>query len=375
MSADRPILILSASAGAGHMTAAAALRDELRARRPDLTTVVHDVLTTTSTVFRMIYARGYIGLVNHAPAAMGWLYDAMDRPGGRFQRGLRSLFQNVNAYPTMRYLIGMRPRLIVNTHFLPAEIVAGMRRTRRLACPQATVTTDFETHRIWVQPPTDLYFTATQDGKAYLEQWGVPRGRIRVHGIPVRRPFETAPAREQVRARYGFAPDRPLVLLMCGGFGVGAADALLAALLETDASVQILAVTGRNESLRRRLAAVAAQSRRRVWTIGYTRRVHEWMSAADLLVTKPGGLTASEALCCGLPMVIVSPIPGQETRNSDYLLESGAAIKVNSVRMLGYRVQRLLDEPRRLALLRQSALRLVSPGAAARIADDLLTLV
>lgn len=371
MVAPRPILILTASAGAGHGVAATAIAEALRARCPHLPVMVHDVLDSASAIFRVLYGGGYLGLVRHVPVAMGWLYDAMDRPGSGVRQGLRSMFQNVNVYRTMRLLITLRPRLIVNTHFLPAEIVAQMRRTRRLKCPQATVTTDFETHRIWVQPPTERYFTATEEGREYLRRWDVPAESVIVSGIPVRAAFEQTLDRAAVRAGLGLAADRPVVLVLCGGFGVGPTADLLDGLLETREEAQIVVVTGRNDGLRRRIEARAAgRPAGRVRVVGFTRRMHEWMRAADLVVTKPGGLTAAEALVCGLPMVIVNPIPGQETRNSDYLLERGAAIKVNNLRMLGYRVQRLLDEPRRLALLRQCALRLAQPGAAQRIAEE-----
>ncbi|MEP0845246.1 MAG: glycosyltransferase [Phycisphaerae bacterium] len=376
MLSERPILILAASAGAGHLTAARALEHAILSRQPEARVVVHDVLQTTSPFFRTLYAKGYVELVNHAPTAMGWLYDATDRPERYLRSGLRSMFQNVNAYPTMRWLIRAQPRLIINTHFLPAEIVAGMRRSRRLRCPQVTVTTDFETHRLWVQPPTERYYTASEEGGHYLGAWGVPHTSVVVTGIPVRREFEQPLDAADVRRRYGFAADQPLVLLLSGGFGVGRTEALLDGLLTTAQHVQILAVAGRNRALQSRLERRALDlPRGRLWVLGYTRRMHEWMQAADLVVTKPGGLTAAEALHCGLPLVVVNPIPGQETRNSDYLLERGAAIKVNNPRLLGFRVQKLLDEPRRLALLRQCALRLARPGAADRIAQDALSLL
>lgn len=375
MSCERPILILAASAGAGHLTAARAVERAIRAREPGARAIVHDILQTTSPFFRTLYAKGYVGLVNHAPTAMGWLYDATDRPERYLRTGWRSLFQNVNAYRTMQWLIRARPRLIINTHFLPAEIVAGMRRSRRLRCPQVTVTTDFETHRLWVQQPTERYYTASEEGRQYLVAWGVPHSSVVVTGIPVGPEFEHALDAADVRRQYGIAVDRPLVLLLSGGFGVGRTETLLDGLLTTAQSVQIMAVAGRNPALQRRLAARAmALPHGRLWVLGYTHRMHEWMRAADLVVTKPGGLTATEALHCGLPMVVVNPIPGQETRNSDYLLERGAAIKVNNPRLLGFRVQKLLEEPRRLALLRQCALRLARPGAADRIAQDALSL-
>ncbi len=374
MASDRPILILSASAGAGHTVAAKAIEDELRLQFRGAVIEVHDTLQHANAFFRNLYSRGYLGLVNYAPAAMGMLYDATDRPLKR-RRDVRSAFQNMNVRKFVRFLIDRKPRLIINTHFLPAEIVAQLRRSGRLACPQVTVTTDFETHRLWAQQPTERYYTATEDGKAYLQTWNVPERDILVTGIPIRTAFEQTIDREVCRARLDVKEQLPLILLLAGGFGVGPTESLFGELARMSAAAQIVVITGRNEALRARLEAIRGTMQRPARIVGYTDEMHLWMQAADLLVTKPGGLTTAEALACGLPMVIVNPIPGQETRNSDYLLENGAAIKVNNARLLGYRVSRLLDCPERFESLARAARSLARPGAAGRIVADAIGLI
>lgn len=374
MASDRPILILTASAGAGHTVAAKAIEDELRRQLRNVTIEVHDTLQHANAFFRNLYSRGYLGLVNYAPAAMGMLYDATDRPRKR-RRDMRSAFQNINVRKFVRFLIDRKPRLIINTHFLPAEIVAQLRRKGRLDCPQVTVTTDFETHRLWAQQPTERYYTATEDGKAYLQTWNVPERDILVTGIPIRAAFEQPLDRVACRARLGVSHEAPLILLLAGGFGVGPTESLFGELSRMPAAAQIVVVTGKNEALRARLEAIRQAMQRPTRIVGFTDEMHLWMQAADLLVTKPGGLTTAEALACGLPMVIVNPIPGQETRNSDYLLENGAAIKVNNARLLGYRVSRLLDCPDRFASLARAARLLARPGAAGRIVADAISLI
>lgn len=343
---------------------------ELRRQAPEERVVVHDVLQSTNGFFRALYAQGYLGLVNHAPAAMGMLYDATDRPNRYFRRNLRSAFQDWNARPAMRLICDLRPRLILNTHFLPAEIVAHLRTRGALDCPQVTVTTDFETHKLWAQPPTERYYTATEDGKAYLQTWGVDGASVQVTGIPVRAAFSQPTDRTAARERCGLDATRAVVLLLCGGFGVGPTAELFAQLQKLSTDIQVAVVTGRNEALREKLERLSVRPTR---VVGFTDAMHDWMSAADLVVTKPGGLTAAEALTCRLPLVIVNPIPGQETRNSDFLLENGAAVKVNNPRLLAHRVTRLLDDAARLAALRGAAERLARPDAAAQIARDALS--
>ncbi len=374
MSDARPILILTASAGAGHTVAAWALHESFGRLAPDIPVAVHDVLQSTNVFFRTLYAQGYLGLVNHAPNAMGWLYEATDRGNWRIRDGLRAGFQDLNTGRALRHVLRRNPRLIVNTHFLPAETIARQRRRARLAVPQVTITTDFDTHRLWVQPPTERYYTATEEGKAYLATWGVAPECVRVTGIPIRAAFRSPLDQPRARAACGLAPDGRVVLLLCGGFGVGPAERYLRELLTLPTEVQPVVVCGRNEALRTRLETLAQQAGRAARVIGYTDRMHEWMRAADLVVTKPGGLSTSEALACHLPLVVVNPIPGQESRNSDFLLENGAAIKVNNPRMLAYRVRALLDQPQRCRQLGEAAARLARPHAADTIVADVLAL-
>src|SRR5207244_4059676 len=141
---------------------------------------------------------------------------------------------------------------------------------------------------------------------------------------------------------------------------------------------QIVVVCGRNEELRQRLGALAAERAgepNALAVVGYTTEMDEYMSAADILVGKPGGLTTSEALAKQLVLVIVNPIPGQEERNSDHLLEQGAAIRCNNLPVLGYKIDRLLDDPARTAAMRENARRLARPHAAREIVEKALTLV
>lgn len=366
------ILVLTASAGAGHNMAAAAIGEELRRQRPRLEVEVRDILTVCGPLFRMICRDGYDALVRYAPAWMSTLYEATDRAAQTPEERFRRLVQAAGKSPIERYLCRRRPRLIVNTHWLAAEIAAGLIRRRRLNCPQVTVTTDLETHKIWIQEPTLRYYCATDVGRTYLHTWGVPAERTRVTGIPVRAGFVSPPTRDEARRRCGLRADAPIVLWLCGNAGNTPPRAHLEALIDMPADADLVAIVGRQTKLQGALERVARAARRRVDVVGFTDRMHEYMAAADLAVSKAGGLTVSEALACGLPLVIIHPIPGQEERNSDYLLEAGAAIRVNHVRLLGHRVSELLADPARMEAMRQAARRLARPDAAADIVRDVL---
>jgi processive 1,2-diacylglycerol beta-glucosyltransferase len=372
------VLVLSASVGAGHLRAAEAIELALRQLHPEATVRNLDVLTLTNAAFRRVYGRAYLDLVNRAPHVLGYFYDLMDRPtrtGRHRTDNLRLAVQKMNLTRFIRFLREGDWDLVINTHFLPAEIIASLRKKRRLDIPQVTVTTDFETHRLWVNQPCERYFTATEEGSLYLHSWGIPATDTVATGIPIHPAFSEPKARRDLLARHELVPSQPVILQLAGGFGVGPIEKLYSALLDVQIPIQLLVVTGRNENARKKLAAIACPARHRVKIIGFTQEIDELMAVADLVVSKPGGLTTSEALARGTPMVIVNPIPGQESRNSDFLLENGAAIKANTIATLAHKVTSLLRDPERLARLKANAQRLGRPRAAFDIVERAVELI
>ena len=376
------ILVLSASVGAGHLRAAEAVELALRQVVPDATVRNIDVLEMTNRLFRRIYGQFYLDLVNKAPHALGYFYDMLDQPRSAKRRTdkIRLYLEKLNLKTFVKFLQAEPWDLVINTHFLPAEIIASLRsqagpgsEMRRL--PQVTATTDFETHRLWVNQPCDRYFTATPEGKRYLEHWGVPASDVFVTGIPIHPVFATPKDKAECIAKHGLARDRPIVLQLSGGFGVGPIEKIFQGILSVERPIQLVTITGRNEKLKAQLAKLRPPERHRVKVMGFTKEIDEWMQAADLVVSKPGGLTTSEVLARGAVMVIVNPIPGQEARNSDFLLESGAAIKANNLATLGYKLNALLQDHARMETLRANVRRIAKPRAAFDVVEKSLELV
>jgi processive 1,2-diacylglycerol beta-glucosyltransferase len=365
------ILVLSASVGAGHLRAAQAVELALRELAPEAVVRNLDVLELTNAAFRRVYGKAYLDLVNRAPHVLGYFYDLLDRPRrpGSTRDRMRLAVQKMNLRRFIRFLQDEPWDVVVNTHFLPAEIIASQRRDGRLQLPQATVTTDFETHRLWVHAPCEHYFTATEEGARYLHSWGVPPKDTTITGIPIHPAFSRPKDRAECRKRHGVVGDRPVVLQLAGGFGVGPIAKLYQSLLSLERPIELVVVAGRNEAVRAELASLEPPDRHRTHVMGFTDQIDELMAAADVVVSKPGGLTSSEVLARGAVLVIVNPIPGQESRNSDYLLESGAAIKANNLPTLAYKVGALLDDPRRLERLRAAVQRVARPRAAYDVAE------
>jgi processive 1,2-diacylglycerol beta-glucosyltransferase len=367
----RRILVLSASVGAGHLRAAEAVEVAARELDPDAVVKNLDVLTLTNKLFRHLYGKAYLDLVNKAPHALGYFYDLLDQepsPSKKSDR-LRRLVQRLNLGKFLRLISTDHWDVVVNTHFLSAEIIAGLKRDGRFAAPQLTVVTDFETHRLWANQPCEHYFTATTEAALALHRWGVPPSATTITGIPVHPVFSRPKDRAECCRRQGIAGDRPVILQLAGGFGVGPIEQIYCTILSVETPLELVIVCGRNTELKSQLDRCPVPERHRTRVLGFTDQMDELMCAADIVVSKPGGLTTSEILARGAALVIVNPIPGQESRNSDYLLEYGAAVKASGTATLAYKLASLLESPDKLARIKANAARLGRPRAAYDVAN------
>jgi processive 1,2-diacylglycerol beta-glucosyltransferase len=369
------ILVLHASVGAGHTRAAKAVAEALAIEAPGARVSVVDALDLARPLFKRAYGEGYLKLVDKAPALFGLIFELTDRkPKRGLGDGLRRAVQRWGAGGLADLLEDGGWDAVVHTHFLAPELGAALKKSGRLSAPQLTVVTDYDAHRIWVHQPTELYCVASTVAAASLRAHGVPAASIEVTGIPVVPAFASPVSRAAARRALGIAGGRPVVVQASGGHGVGPVEDTLRALLAVATPSEIVVVCGRNEAARRKLASLRPPARHRLKVLGFTDRMRELMAAADVLVTKPGGLTVSEALACGLPMALISPIPGQEERNADYLMENGAAVKAGSFAALTAKLGELVASKKRLAEMRRKARSLGKPKAAFTVARRALAL-
>jgi processive 1,2-diacylglycerol beta-glucosyltransferase len=352
------------------MRAAEAVELALRELAPKATIQNVDILTMTNAAFRRVYGKAYLDLVNKAPHVLGLIYDLMDKPVSPKNPGdrLRLLMEKLNLTRFADMLKDAHWDVVVNTHFLPAEIIASLRKRGKIDQRQITVTTDFETHRLWVNQPTEHYTTATTEGAAYLTTFGVPRENTTVTGIPIHPVFTKPIDRKACLKAHGLTGDRPIILQLAGGFGVGPIAKLYEGLLAIHKPLEIVVVAGKNEAVKVELEKLLVPARHRAKVMGFTKQIHELMAVADVVMSKPGGLTTSEVLASGAAMAIVNPIPGQESRNSDYLLEQGAAIKINNLATMSVKLDELLESKAKLDAIKANAKRIAKPNAAYDVA-------
>lgn len=359
------VLILSVSAGSGHVRAAQALCAV--ASGLPVHAVHLDVMDFVPRAFRHVYTDLYVRMVEKYPHAWGCLYRYMQQAGhGDRVQALRRWVERRQARALLRNIVAMRPAAIVCTHFLPAELLAHLPAAEKLTCPIWVQVTDFDVHPIWIQPGVTGYFVGNEEVAFRLRDHGVSRAAIHVTGLPVMPAFTESNDRRHCARQLGLEPDRITVLLM-GSAGVGNTPCIARRLLALDPALQLIVLTGRNVVLSAAMRSLASVTPERLLVHGHTTQVERFMACADLVVTKSGGLTSAECLVAGLPMVIHAPIPGQEERNADFLVEQGVAVKANDPVTVEFHVGNLLARASRLKKMAQSAREISRPDAAADV--------
>jgi processive 1,2-diacylglycerol beta-glucosyltransferase len=371
----RRVLILSASAGTGHMRAAEALEKVFRQQSGVGEVRNIDALRFTNRLFRDFYSKLYIQLVQKAPTILGIVYNSTDEPWKTDR--MRLMLDRLNTGPLERFIAKFKPDITVCTHFLPSEIISYLISKGKLKAHLSIVVTDLDVHAMWLCRTFDRYFVALEESKVHLQVLGLPGSHITVSGIPIDPAFAQTENRDEMRRQAGFDPARPLFLISGGALGVSPAAGALEGLSRLRHPAQAIVICGRNTEMQAGMekqarAIEAANPHLTFKILGYTNEMHRWMQLSDLFIGKPGGLTTAECLACGLPMIIVAPIPGQEDRNSDHLLEKGIALKCNEFTTLAYKIDALLDHPERLQAMREKACYYGRPNAAQAIVDSLL---
>jgi processive 1,2-diacylglycerol beta-glucosyltransferase len=325
----------------------------------------------TNKLFRDFYSKLYARLVQTAPDFLGWWYKQSDEPWKT--DGMRLMLDRLNTGPLVKFIRKFDPHITVCTHFMPAGIISDLIAKNRLDAHLSIVVTDLDFHAMWLSRMFHRYFVAIEETRAHLEMLGLPTDRITVSGIPIDPEFASPIDRVATRLSYRLHPTRPTLLLSAGALGVGPAEFVVDRIKQLRNKVQTLVVCGRSTETRDLVQRAAGYGNENFKVFGYTDRMPDLMKISDLFIGKPGGLTSAEALTCGLPMVIVSPIPGQEERNSDHLLEDGVAVKCNEMTTIPYKIDALLDNPERLDQMRNRAFALSRPDAARCIVDTLVS--
>jgi processive 1,2-diacylglycerol beta-glucosyltransferase len=369
------VLVTSVKAGAGHVKAAEALKEAFSIRHPDFTVNNVDLLDYSSYLARRLYGKTYIDMVKKLPEVYGYLYKNYKGVEGLAMP--RLIFDRLNAAPYLDLLADFEPDAVIATHFIAAALAADYRDRAKKKFPVFVTVTDYEIHPLWVIRTAEIqkYSVAHQEMKNHLKLLGVPEERVLVSGIPISPVFAEDKDREELRIKHSVPRGRPVVLLMAGSFGTTPVPRIVDYLRFVDADFQMIIVCGNNRQLYKTMKSKQQAEQRIVSVHGFVDYVDELMRVSDILVSKPGGITSSESLAIGLPMLMVDPIPGQEEANVDYLLEKGAGLKARNTESLIFKLGEVLAHPERLLDMKEKISRIAKPQAAFTIADEVAKLL
>lgn len=359
----KKILIASATIGAGHDRAADALDAACKENFADrATSSWFNVLTFTGPVQKALYADSYNFVASRTPGVYGMLYRLLYKGADRPIHAMIKKSDSKQFRKMTDYILQERPDILICTHFVPASVMMDLQGPRP-PFPIYTVITDYDCHSFWVNLRAAGYFVGNNFVKSILQAEGFPEARIRVTGIPIHPLFSRERDSREIRRDSELVADKPTVLVMGGGFGVASTKDAFKRLLTIDRDVQMIVVCGKNEKLRKDLERIA-RGDPRAKIFGFRKDVHDLMQISDFIISKAGGATTSEAMARGLPMLVFSPTPGQEVRNTVYLMEKGAGLLAINTSDLKAKATVLLEHPAILADMRQKALAIARPNAA-----------
>lgn len=367
-------LIVYAKAGAGHRRAAEAVFHAFKRRGEDKDTALIDCLDYTEPWFKNFYPQSYLFLVRFLPLAWAGIYYALDnRTFYSLIKPLRHLNNCLVSKRFATFLKRERPKVVISTQFFASEVVAGLKRKKEIDSVLISVVTDFGLHTFWESEDVDIFVVASEDTRKDLISRNIPEEKIKVLGIPVEPPLKEFNKRE-LRKEIALKEDRFTVLIVGGGFGVGPIKELVFSLDglsdEVRDKVQVIVVCSRNEKLYGEMKNIAPKLKINSKMFGFVPDLYKMMAASDVIISKSGGLTTSEALAQGLAMIIISPIPGQETKNCDLLVKNGAAYRIDRPVEVKGVVEELVKVPDKLERMRRNAQDLARPNSA----DDIVAL-
>lgn len=366
------IAICTAAVGCGHSTAAKAIARALGHADAGVQVDVIEALDLAPRWFTKVYRDGYLRLISHTPRLAGKLYDGTDAYVTR--RGIGHAVENHVMRGLVAHPVIQNADVIMTTHFLCGRVLSWAKADGTVKAPLVVAVTDQHPHGVWLTPGAELTMVASDEARAVAIERGVGAERLGVAGIPINPRFASAPNQREARQGLLMPLDRPMILISGGGLGLGTMGEVARAILASSVRAHVVVVCGRNEALMRELGELVELARTRregavsMQVLGYTTQMPELMSAADVLIGKPGGLTTAEACAVGLPMVLVDPIPGQEERNAERLERLGAAVLCRDAQVAAVQARALVQDGDRLQRMRAAAKSLGVANAAEVVA-------
>lgn len=326
--APKKVIIVYSTAGLGHKKAALAVKEAFEISAPECDVETVDVMEYAAPFHKFAYLDLYVFLMKKATWLWAFIYYVSNSPlFDKITRKLRGMLDHKGLPGFTDFLRSRDPDVIVATHFLVTSIARILKESEGIRGSIFAIMTDYGPHTYWLSDSVENFFVGCPSAKAELAKRGVADKRIIDSGIPVMDEFTRSLNRDALREKYGIDKDKKTVFIMSGGFGVGPVARILEDIGKCRTALQVIAVCGHNRSLYDKLERHSAELNYPIKLFGFTDKVAELMAISDLMVTKAGGISVTEAMDSRLPMILYGSIPGQETWNERFLVSGGAAKK------------------------------------------------
>ena len=354
----------------GHHQATLAIEEALKILNPEVEILNLNAFNYTNPITEKIINRLYLGVIKRTPGIWDYLYD---NPSvvRRTQR-IKELIHKHNSPKLKKLFDEFRPTAVVCSQAFPCGMVADFKKTYDSRLPLIGVLTDYAPHSYWLYDNVNYYIAPSDEVKERFIQKGVAGERILAYGIPVSPKFSLKHDKEELAKKFSLSLDKPVILAMGGGQGLGPLNKIVSAFKKIRIDSQLVVVAGSNKKLYRKLRRKIKSQKKKISLYGFIDNVDELMEISTLIITKAGGLTTAEALSRGLPIVIIKPLPGQEEVNTTYFLNKGAAVKITDDKLIPRLIQELLANPSILKGMQEAAFKLSRPNASLTIAGLIL---
>lgn len=394
------VLILSASTGGGHMTASAAVKSYILSKERDAKVEIVDTLEYISPLLNKTITEGYVYLATKTPKVYGNIYRSANKD--RMLNSVLSGFNGLFGKALLPLLAEFNPDVIITTHPFSTEMVSDLKQLGKVKVPLLCIMTDYAPHKTWINPGVDSYVVSNEGMVDVMVQMGAPRELIHPYGIPVDGAFYTKKDRAAIITEMGLNPNIPTILIMAGSFGVTNILRIYHNIIKIDLDFQIIVITGRNQRLydafykklqkqneskpprkvkirengsEVKTVNLKEKPRKPTKLLFFTKEVYKYMQISDLIITKPGGLTVSEALACNLPMAIFDAIPGQEEENADFLIDNNMAVRIQKGSSCADTIYNLLANREQLEKMKQSCQTFDKSQSSENIYQEILNLM
>ena len=364
------VLLLYITRVSGHRQATLAIQSSLKQLNPKIEAPTVNGFGYTYPILERVINKAYMSVIKRTPKVWDYLYD-----NPRIFKKSQSIknFLHKTSYDKIAKLFQRyHPDVVVCTQAFPCGMVAHYKREKNLKTTIIGVPTDFSPHSYWINDGVDYYVVPSVEAKDRFIKKGIASDAIKVYGIPMRSKFSAQLDRKPIAEKLGFDPDLPTIVVMGGGQGLGPIKKIVKSLIKVKTNFQLVVLAGVNKKIMRSIKRATKRSQKKILIYEFTNNVDELMELATIIITKPGGITTAECLAKGLPMVIVNPIPGQEMRNTDFLIKKGIGIRIDDTNDIGEEIELLLKSPERLAAMSKAAYENAKPHAALDVAKLIL---